>query len=64
MYYTAKSRNFYSFFLIMLCLVSWLVHLGITWFSGFLPAYSYAMDVFIVIIYMSYISANIKSYWS
>lgn len=64
MYLTARSRNFSSFFLFLLCLFSWIVHVGITFFHQFTPAYSYAMDVFIVIVYMYHISTNIKSYWS
>ena len=62
LYDSAKSGNWLLFIMILLCLLSWIGHLIITFFIKFTPAYSYAMDVFIVIVYMYYLSVNAKNY--
>ncbi|MBN2212919.1 MAG: hypothetical protein JW723_01630 [Bacteroidales bacterium] len=64
LYNTAQAGNWFLFVMILLCLLSWIGHLIITLSVAFTPAYSYAMDVFIVIVYMYYLSAGIKEYWS
>ena len=64
LYDSAKSGKYLLFVIILLCLLSWIGHLFITFFIEFTPAYSYAMDVLIVIVYMYYLSTNIKAYWS
>lgn len=63
LYNTGKAGNWFLFVMILLCLLSWIGHLIITFFIKFTPAYSYAMDAFIVVVYMYYLSTSLKEYW-
>ncbi len=63
LYNTGKAGNWFLFTMILLCLLFWVGHLIITFFIKYTPAYSYAMDVFIIVVYMIYMSVSLKEYW-